>query len=211
MSGIRNSPPISISSPRETSTCFPFASAARLSSSAAAQLLTTSASSAPVSAMSIARRGSSACRGRRSRGRPRGRCSRRAASAAAPIARSGTGARPRLVCRITPVALITGVSPVEMLEARPIDRARISSSLAGAGGVPFAPAARARASSRTTVIVRFSNARPKVAAARFAGSDRNSESTDGRARRASFMPPSVSRPAPGRVPAMGGGAASVAG
>ena len=49
MSGIRNSPPISISSPRETSTFLPLASAASVSRSAAAQLFTTSAASAPVS------------------------------------------------------------------------------------------------------------------------------------------------------------------
>ncbi len=49
MSGIRNSPPISISSPRETGTGLPFASAASVRSSAAAQLFTTSASSEPVS------------------------------------------------------------------------------------------------------------------------------------------------------------------
>ena len=56
MSGIRNSPPISISSPRETSTFLPFASAASVSTSAAAQLFTTSAASASV----IAARRSSA-------------------------------------------------------------------------------------------------------------------------------------------------------
>ena len=49
MSGIRNSPPISISSPRETNTFLPLASAASVSTSAAAQLFTTSAASAPVS------------------------------------------------------------------------------------------------------------------------------------------------------------------
>ena len=48
MSGIRNSPPISISSPRDTSTFLPFASAARVSTSAAAQLFTIKAASAPV-------------------------------------------------------------------------------------------------------------------------------------------------------------------
>ena len=53
MSGIRNSPPISISSPRETSTSLRRARAARASISAAAQLFTTSASSAPVMALSI--------------------------------------------------------------------------------------------------------------------------------------------------------------
>jgi hypothetical protein len=53
MSGIRNSPPISISSPRETRTCFPLASAAKASSNPAAPLFTTTAASAPVIAVSI--------------------------------------------------------------------------------------------------------------------------------------------------------------
>src|SRR5436853_250675 len=53
MSGIRNSPPISISSPRETTTSRPWASVSSARRTAAALLLTTSASSAPV------RRGSS--------------------------------------------------------------------------------------------------------------------------------------------------------
>ena len=48
MSGIRNSPPISISSPRETSTFLPLASTAIVSTSAAAQLFTMSAASASV-------------------------------------------------------------------------------------------------------------------------------------------------------------------
>ena len=54
MSGMRNSPPISISSPRETMTSRPWASVSRASSTAAALLLTTSASSAPVSRRSSA-------------------------------------------------------------------------------------------------------------------------------------------------------------
>jgi hypothetical protein len=48
-SGTRKSPPISTSSPRETMVSPPRASAVRTSSAPAAQLLTTSASSAPVS------------------------------------------------------------------------------------------------------------------------------------------------------------------
>ena len=49
MSGMRKAPPISISSPRETITCFPNARVFRASSTAAALLLTTVALSAPVS------------------------------------------------------------------------------------------------------------------------------------------------------------------
>src|SRR3989442_1570973 len=48
MSGIRNSPPISMSSPRETTTSLPWASVSSARRTAAALLLTTSASSAPV-------------------------------------------------------------------------------------------------------------------------------------------------------------------
>ena len=53
-SGMRKPSPISISSPRETSTSRPSASAASASSTAAALLLTTSAASAPVSRRRIA-------------------------------------------------------------------------------------------------------------------------------------------------------------
>ena len=53
MSGILNSPPISISSPLETRTSLPFAKVASISTSAAAQLFTTVADSEPVRAASI--------------------------------------------------------------------------------------------------------------------------------------------------------------
>ena len=56
ISGRRNEPPISISSPRETTISLPDASAARPSTVAAALLFTTIASSAPVSSRSSARR-----------------------------------------------------------------------------------------------------------------------------------------------------------
>ena len=49
MSGMRKAPPISISSPRETMASRPSASVLSVSSTAAALLLTTVASSAPVS------------------------------------------------------------------------------------------------------------------------------------------------------------------
>ncbi len=51
-SGMRNDPPISTSSPRETATSRPLARLSSMSSTAAALLLTTSASSAPVSLVS---------------------------------------------------------------------------------------------------------------------------------------------------------------
>ena len=49
MSGMRNSPPISISSPRETMTSLPRARLSSASRTAEAQLFTTSEPSAPVS------------------------------------------------------------------------------------------------------------------------------------------------------------------
>ena len=55
MSGMRNAPPISISSPRETIASRPRASVLSTSSTAAALLLTTVASSAPVSSQSRSR------------------------------------------------------------------------------------------------------------------------------------------------------------
>src|SRR3989442_1574340 len=57
MSGIRNDPPISTSSPRDTTASPPRARALRATSSAPAALFTTSASSAPVSSTSRSRRG----------------------------------------------------------------------------------------------------------------------------------------------------------
>src|SRR6266852_1172618 len=55
MSGIRNDPPISTSSPRETTASPPRASALSASSTAPAALFTTSASAAPVSSTSRSR------------------------------------------------------------------------------------------------------------------------------------------------------------
>ena len=105
-SGTRKPPPISTSSPRETATPRSRARAARTSSTAAAQLLTTIAASAPHGAGEQGGgvgRATAASPGREVElevgvGRPPGRCS--------------SGARPRLVCRRTPVALITGWSRV---------------------------------------------------------------------------------------------------
>ena len=59
--------------------------------------------------LSCAPRGIRDCR---SCGRPRGRCSAAAARPTASTARSASGARPRFVCRTTPVALITRVWPL---------------------------------------------------------------------------------------------------
>ena len=107
MSGMRKPSPISISSPRETMTSASFASVLRTRNTAAALLLTTMADSAPTSSAS----------------RRAGVDVALAAFAARDIVfeirvagggcvdlRDGgseSGARPRLVCRTTPVALMT--------------------------------------------------------------------------------------------------------
>jgi hypothetical protein len=104
-----------------------------------------------------------------------------AARVTALTADAAKGARPRFVWRITPVALITEVSPKAAFAARPIARARISSSDGGS-----APAAAAeRISSREVVRVRFRTERPTVAEARCPGSERRRASTEGTFLRAS--------------------------
>ena len=102
-SGMRKPPPISTLSPRLTSTCRPAASAASTSSTAAALLLTTIAASAPHSRANSPPTAawreprSPVCEVELDVHRPRR------------VGRRPTGARPRLVCSSTPVALITGV------------------------------------------------------------------------------------------------------
>ncbi len=107
MSGRRNEPPISISSPRETIVSRPSASAFNASTNAPALLLTASAASAPVSRFSQPETWSS-----RSPRRPVSMSyssvvGSRIAAAAAAIAASGRGARPRLVWSTVPVRLKT--------------------------------------------------------------------------------------------------------
>ena len=106
ISGSRNSPPISISSPRETSTSRPRASPSRARSSAPAALFTTSAASAPVASRSSA----SAAAPRRPRvpaARSYSTAAYPAASATAALAAADSGARPRFVWSTTPVAFTT--------------------------------------------------------------------------------------------------------
>ena len=105
---MRKPSPISISSPRETSTSRPSASAASASSTAAALLLTTSAASAPVSRAQDARdvvlpRAARAGAQVVLEVRVAARRPRRTRSSAA----SASGARPRFVWTMTPVALST--------------------------------------------------------------------------------------------------------
>ena len=109
MSGSRNDPPISISSPRETIVSLPPARVLSVRSTAAALLLTTQASSAPVSSQMRPRTWSSRS--------PRPPVARSYSSAtgslmactAASIAASGRMARPRLVWSTVPVRLKTGL------------------------------------------------------------------------------------------------------
>ncbi len=167
MSGIRNSPPISISSPRETSTCLPFASAARRKQQGGGAVVHDQR------VLGAGDRGEHrlgpgrpSCRAGRSRGRPPDRRSRAPRARLPRTAASGSGARPRFVCSTTPVALITGV--------RPADDPRGASGRRGqdlVGDRRFAavrPRRRGPArASRTSI--RFSNGRPKEAAARLPG------------------------------------------
>ena len=102
---MRNAPPISTISPRETITSRPAASVLSTRTVAAALLLTTSAASAPVSVWKRPCTWSS-----RSERRPEPRSACRlenpaATSASACCAASESGARPRLVWSRTPVAL----------------------------------------------------------------------------------------------------------
>ena len=110
ISGMRNAPPISTSSPRDTTASPSRASAESASSSAPAALLTTSASAAPVSSKRRPRH--SAWREPRV---PAARSYSRfeyspAMRRSAAIAAGASGALPRLVCSTTPVALMTGSS-----------------------------------------------------------------------------------------------------
>ncbi len=144
---MRKPPPISTSSPRLTTTAFPAACVARTSRTAAAPLLTTSASSAPADRASRRPTGE-----RRSLRRPDTRSiSRLDARARRDTA---SGARPRLVCRSTPVALTTGRSSARSTASarRRADSgspaaiaARAASTSSGAGS-PTSPIERASAS-----------------------------------------------------------------
>ena len=149
ISGMRTPPPISTSSPRLTATP-PRPASPTESASAAALFVTTSASSAPVSAT----RWSSASRYRRPR-RPVARSSSRnsvpaAASAAARIAASGHGARPRFVCTITPVPLSTRVGPAPPSNAASRARTSAARSSGDRASPASATASRSRSSSTTS-------------------------------------------------------------
>ncbi len=180
ISGIRKPSPISISSPRETITSPPRASAASVTSTAAAQLFTTMAASAPVKRLN----NSAVCTSRFPR-EPASRSYSRLLYCVAlrrnsSTTVSGRGARPKLVCRITPVALITGCSDRERIRSTSL---LISSSTDAALrpiAVEFAsPAIRARKSAstaRATSTTRLRSVRFESAARRGCASN---SSTDG--------------------------------
>ena len=112
MSGIRNEPPISISSPREISTSRPAASGVERQHQRAGGVVDDQRVLGAGQPRGAAR-GSDrcGCPGCRCRDRARGCCSRRRSAVTARMAAWASGARPRLVCRTTPVALSTGRRP----------------------------------------------------------------------------------------------------
>src|SRR5215831_3826383 len=109
-SGSRNRSPISISSPRLTMISRPVASAVAASTSAAALLLTRCTAPAAGTARASASSAPAPRRPRFPEARSNSTSVQPAAARTASRAAADSGARPRLVCTITPVALITGVS-----------------------------------------------------------------------------------------------------
>src|SRR5580704_14953006 len=178
ISGMRKAPPISISSPRETIASRPLASVLSTSRTAAALLLTTVASSAPVSSQSRSR-----IRSSRSPRWPAPRSNSsatalRIATCAAAIAASAHSARPRLVCSTVPVRLNTGRG-----FGRCAISSRVSAAVATCSEPPgAAPLARAAASVSRTAVTTAE--RPNLDAASAATVVRNTSSTDGSLRNA---------------------------
>ena len=181
MSGMRNAPPISISSPRDTIASRPPARVLRQSSTAAALLFTTVASSAPVSAQSRPRTWSS-----RSPRLPVGSSNSNAtgsriAATAALIAASASTARPRLVCSTVPVRLNSGRSPERSSQS---SRASASSAKWSAPVTTAVPSRScARASANTARMASVEAARPKRCCSTMAADVLRTASTDGKSRR----------------------------
>src|SRR5256886_5683689 len=151
ISGIRNPSPISISSPRETTTSPPRASAASVTSTAAAQLFTTMAASAPVKRVNS----SVVCTSRFPRA-PASRSYSRLLYCVALRRNSSTtvsvsGARPKFVCKITPVALITGCSDRERIRSTSLPMSSSTEAAFSPSAVQFeSPARRERRSASTS-------------------------------------------------------------
>ena len=181
-SGRRKAPPISTSSPRDTTTSRPLASAAMVSITAAALLLTTVAASAPViSQISDSTKSSRSPRPPVSRSYSRLPglpivCSRRS------IAAWGNSERPRLVWMTVPVRLTTG---------RKLARARVShstrSSASGCCHSDSSADVEASAALRITAITRralsVTKLRPLSAISCCPTGVSSNLSTDGRSRR----------------------------
>ena len=195
--GSRNSPPISISSPRETTTSRPLARPPRASSSPPAALLATRAASAPVASRSSA----SAAAPRRPRApaaRSYSTAAYPAACATASFAAADSGARPRLVCSTTPVAFTTArVRLAHTPSSSPATRAA-SSSTSGTGPPP---ATTPRLASSARRAAPSTAPRPKLPARSISCGCPSSTSMLGSARRGSMvMPPLSATPGRGAQP-----------
>src|SRR5712692_2666437 len=143
IAGMRNDPPISMSSPRETITSLRAASAASTSTTAAALLFTTVAASAPVSSASSASTWvsrSPRAPGARSYSRLHG-CVMTACTAS--TASAGNSARPRLVCSTVPVRLNTRRSEGWNAASRRAWRCRVRDSSCRASAGSAAPSSMA--------------------------------------------------------------------
>src|SRR6266404_392710 len=155
MSGTRNDPPISTNSPRDTMASPPAANSCSTRKTAAALLFTTTAGT-PNSRW----RSAEACASRLPRVPVPRSYSRLvyddAASATACAAAADIGARPRLVCRTTPVALITGLK-VGVNESRTEAEIRVSMALDSTPAcTPARNSSRISASTSRTCAVTYS-------------------------------------------------------
>ena len=185
ISGMRKPSPISINSPRETITSPSRANAASVTSTAAAQLFTTIAASAPVSRVN----NSAVCTSRFPRA-PASRSYSRfeycvALRRNSSTTLSGSGARPRFVCKITPVAFITGWSELarirstsaEMRSSRAL-RSQVIGEISLRMEDAICPVMRARRSSRTVRAIsttRLRSTRCASAASRGCASNSSTE------------------------------------
>ena len=182
MSGMRNEPPISISSPRDTATSLRSANVLRVNSTAAALLLTTQAASAPVR-----RKTKSSTWSSRSPRRPASRSNSKllgppATATMALMASGGRTARPKLVCSTVPVRLKTGRS--DGAERSSIVARTLAAMafwvLRGRAASPSAESRR-RTSSRTARTASVATGRPWVSIRDRTAVRRSTRSTDGTA------------------------------
>ena len=177
MSGTRNAPPISTSSPRETITSLRCASALSVRNTPAALLLTMVQASAPVSSRSRPSTRSSRSPRRalsRSNSRLHGM---RIASLTASMASSGSSARPRLVCSTVPVRLNSVRSCGRARACR--RAAHMAQSSASVGKGVCTPRARTSSSSARSVVTTL--LWPWAASTGRSGGERSSRPTAGSA------------------------------